>query len=300
MIIVDSPLINKSRLKKIFHKSMIKNYKLQDKGNFYYNAFFTIFSILSLVINLSDNERRTLKKWIEITAGIVETSALATGYYLQHRGNKLWYKRVDKGATRFLVVVGIYFSIDAAMESQYYGNTKEMVLHALQALGASAYLAASFTTTIGWLIVLGYIGWMLTIGIGLWFCINSLRKPQIEIAFNHMKKQLGAEGHAYYKEYRYIKKLKSLFKSLGQGIEWYELSWRAVIPLYASGYYVKNKKNSDQENKIATSRLIFSLGVKDVRNCYYFKVHEDEIKQHQKEVLKYYNMTNNNEILRAC
>jgi len=67
--------------------------------------------------------------------------------------------------------------------------------------------------------------------------------------------------------------------------------------LYASGYYVKNNKKADQENKIATSRLIFSPGVKDVRNCYYFKVHEDEIKQHQKEVLKYYNMTNNNEIL---
>ena len=67
--------------------------------------------------------------------------------------------------------------------------------------------------------------------------------------------------------------------------------------MYASGYYVKNNKKADQENKIATSRLIFSPGVKDVRNCYYFKVHEDEIKQHQKEVLKYYNMTNNNEIL---
>ncbi len=195
-----------------------------------FNPFFAMFSLLSFAVNIGDREIDTLEKWVKLAESSLDSTVTCLGYILKKYSETKWYMAGGAVSKGVLNVIGVYLSVNAALESDYHGDYKKSGLHWLCA-GASAIAATSFIldvviastaagsltlTSGGVLLVINSWAIVIAIGIGAIIFLIDVLTPATKKVFNRMKDNFGDKKGAYYNEYIH-EKVKSDLTSTVKG-----------------------------------------------------------------------------------
>ncbi len=228
-----------------------------------FRGLMVMFSSLGLWSSIKKDDQETLKYWAEITAGAADTTVAAMNMLFKRFEKKLWFIKTSTRLENLVSVVGIALSLNDAHDAAYYGNDIEAGLNYINtaaltgiAFGKS-FVAAAQVLDIG--IVALSVESAVAVCPYIFIAVTALLllmpflTPESEQTLDHLKKQFGKKNGAYGREYiKNDAEFQELFQSIGDGFTLHRCSWRAVIPLYESGFVVfkKKKKGIDTEKTI--------------------------------------------------
>ncbi len=214
-----------------------------------YRGLMFVFSLITFVAAITDDTENTFLKWMNIIASSSSLALTSLGMLcLKFAG--LAETAAFKISTN---VLGVFAGVASAIVSY-----TEATVAADEGDYAKAWLKFASGTgavvlTIGFILVklgasvswaggvglaLMLVGTLVIVVFELWDLLRELFRAGTRIQFEAMLKSFTSSG-VYQQCYRYIDGVEDAHldvKRAMNGMDWWEMSWRAVVPLHVSGY----------------------------------------------------------------
>jgi len=210
------------------------------KGSMFFLAF------AAFAFSVTSNEKDTLRKWANITASTGNLSLVSIGLlFSKYAASKLF----QVAAVSLGVIAGIASTIVGAIDAvKAYreGDIGGVVLNTVGAIGAAAATIGFVMMTVGastsWAgigVIIFLAGLAVSIITAIWLFLRDVFKDNTEAAFENMRAQFTRDDGMYEKRYKHIPAIKSAYEELTKAenaMDFWELSWRAIVPLYELGF----------------------------------------------------------------
>jgi hypothetical protein len=249
-------------------------------GKLFCRAMF-LFSLISLYNAVGSDEKDTLKKWMAITAtGTNAGATLMQTFFAQHLETEIKFGvkmgvKVEAVVGSLAAIGGLAAAVVSYMDAKeafaHYEKTKGMLL--VGAMVGSILLSAGYflmilgasTSWAGVGVVIAAIGAVISVGASIASLVIDLVEEGTKQTFKQILEDFSKEKSTFeivYKKDSRASQIPSLIDELLQlsdDISWWDLSWRAIVPLYSRGFKLYREGNNAEVSYGESSKMISKM-----------------------------------------
>ena len=250
-------------------------------GKLFCRAMF-LFSLISLYNAVGSDEKDTLKKWMAITsAGTNAGATLMQTFFAQHLETEIKFGvkigvKVETVAGSLAAIGGLaaaWLSYNDAEEAYAHHDLTRTRLFVGSMVGSillsAGYFLMIFGASTSWAgglgIVIAAFGAVISVGASVASLVIDLVEEGTKQTFKQIMDDFSKEKSTFeivYKKDQRASQIPTLIDEILQlsgDMSWWDLSWRAIVPLYSRGFMLYQGGTNGEVSYGETSKMISKL-----------------------------------------